>query len=113
MTAVHGTYWKHWQFICREGLRAGGKSGWKSRNHIHFAPRLPTEGKIASGMRLGCDVAIYLGVEKALQMGLPLYTSANNVILTPGFDGLVPTSLFKQAVLLKDGSQLWFVSSAG
>ena len=113
MTAVHGTYFKLWQIIRREGLRAGGRSGWKSRNHVHFAPLLPTEGKVASGMRLGCDVAIYLDVHKALLKGLPLFTSANGVILTPGWAGVVPPSLFKQAVLLKDGSQLWFESLAG
>lgn len=106
-TVVHGTYWRHWENICMEGLRAGGRMGKDFRNHVHFARGLPTEGKVISGMRPGCDVAIYLDLEKALEMGLPLYTSANEVILTPGFDGIVPLTLFKQVVLLKDGSQLW------
>ena len=58
-----------------------------------------------SGMRKSCDLAIYLNVELALAKGLCLYSSANGVIVTPGFDGAVPTELFLRVARLDgDGS---------
>lgn len=103
---VHGTYTKHWEHIKWQGLLAGGKLGQKFRNHVHFAQGLPRDGCI-SGMRESSEVAIYLNLNLALERGLLIYRSANGVILTPGFDGVVPTELFERVVQLKDGQELW------
>jgi len=104
---VHGTYKRHWKSIETEGLLVGGRLGKKFRNHVHFAVGLPKDGGVVSGMRTTCDVAIYLDVERSLAEGLPLYRSANDVILTPGFEGVVPPRLFQRVESLKDGSTLW------
>mmetsp|Transcript_29219 Transcript_29219/g.67264 ORF Transcript_29219/g.67264 Transcript_29219/m.67264 type:complete len:331 (-) Transcript_29219:48-1040(-) len=104
---VHGTYKRHWKSIETQGLLVGGKLGRKFRNHVHFAVGLPKDGGIVSGMRTTCDVVIYLDVQRSLAEGLPLYRSANEVILTPGFDGVVPPRLFLRVESLKDGSLLW------
>eukprot|EP00933_Yihiella_yeosuensis_P025606 TRINITY_DN19853_c0_g1_i1.p1 TRINITY_DN19853_c0_g1~~TRINITY_DN19853_c0_g1_i1.p1 ORF type:complete len:307 (+),score=62.15 TRINITY_DN19853_c0_g1_i1:28-948(+) len=105
---VHGTYFRYWQSILKSGLLAGGVNGAKFRNHVHFAIGLPREAGVISGMRDGCQLAIYLDLEKALQAGLPVYRSANDVVLSPGFDGgVIPTSYFSRAVRLKDGKQIW------
>ena len=69
--------------------------------------RLSPQGGIISGMRGNCDVVIHIDVKRAIEAGLPLYRSANEVILSPGFDGAVPVELFARAVRIKDGSLLW------
>lgn len=108
---VHGTYLRYWPSILERGLLAGGIKGEKFRNHVHFATGLPQDGNVISGMRESCELAIYLDVERALDRGLPLYRSANEVILSPGFDGAVPVELFLRAIRLKDGAELWPQSS--
>lgn len=104
---LHGTYSRHWKSIQEKGLLAGGNQGQKFRNHVHFATGLPSSGDVISGMRQTCDIAIYLDVVKALEAGLPLYRSANNVLLSPGFDGVVPPHLFLKVVRVKDGTLVW------
>lgn len=104
---VHGTYMKHWNAICERGLMAGGALGTKHRRHVHFARGLLGTGGVISGMRSDCEVAIYLDVRASQRAGLPFFESNNGVILTPGFDGLVPTRLFHRAVCLRTGAELW------
>jgi len=108
---VHGTYLRHWPSIQKRGLLAGGTKGERFRKHVHFATGLPHDGHVISGMRESCELAIYLDVERALDRGLPLYRSANEVILSPGFDGAVPAELFLRAIRLKDGAEVWPQSS--
>lgn len=50
---VHGTYFKYWESIRKEGLNR------MNRQHIHFAPGLPKEVGVTSGMRGDCQVLIY------------------------------------------------------
>ena len=63
---VHGTYARHWESIVARGLIAGGLGAACQRNHIHFAPYTLTEGRVISGMRSGCDIAVYVNLRKAL-----------------------------------------------
>jgi len=98
---VHGTYLKHWPSIKQKGLLTSG------RNHVHFAPRVPGDSTVISGMRTTSEVAIYLDIARALNAGLALYRSANDVILSPGFAGVVPTEFFEKVVRIKDGSVIW------
>mmetsp|Transcript_7454 Transcript_7454/g.13012 ORF Transcript_7454/g.13012 Transcript_7454/m.13012 type:complete len:117 (-) Transcript_7454:102-452(-) len=56
------------------------------RNHIHFAPGLPGNGGVISGMRKSCDVHIYINGSLCAQDGIQFYKSDNGVILTPGVD---------------------------
>ena len=91
--AIHGTYKRFMSAIMSEGLRPMG------RQHIHFSQREPTERNDVSGIRRSCDVLIFLNVEKALADGIPLFESANGVILSPGNgDGCVPGAYFLKVI---------------
>merc|ERR1712118_628965 len=86
---VHGTYLRYLQSIQQWGLVAGGLhqgKKWTERNHVHFAPSKPSDGRVISGMRQDCEVAIYLKLREAIRDGIPFYRSANQVILTPGIN---------------------------
>ncbi|KAH9287735.1 hypothetical protein KI387_031852, partial [Taxus chinensis] len=85
---VHGTYLRYLEVIKKEGLKS------MNRIHIHFATGLCKEDGVISGMRSSCEVFIYLNVQKAFKDGMKLYRSENGVILTEGFDGVVPPEYF-------------------
>lgn len=76
-----------------------------SRNHIHFAPGLPQEDGVISGMRKSCDVYIYIDMVQAIKDGIDFYISSNNVILTEGIKGVLPPKYFKK-VLTRKGVDL-------
>ncbi|OQV16995.1 putative tRNA 2'-phosphotransferase 1 [Hypsibius exemplaris] len=87
--ALHGTYARFMESILREGLKP------MTRQHIHFSKREPTEKNDVSGIRKNCNVLIYLDVEKVLRDGIPLFESANGVILSPGnAAGCIPAEYF-------------------
>ncbi|KAH6813123.1 RNA 2'-phosphotransferase [Perilla frutescens var. frutescens] len=87
---VHGTYKKNLESILREGLKR------MQRLHVHFSSGLPRDFEVISGMRRNVDLLIYLDVRKALEEGMKLYVSDNKVILTEGFDGVVPVKYFQK-----------------
>lgn len=92
---VHGTFRRFWENNIKEnGLSRMG------RNHVHFATGYPNDGQVISGMRQACDVYIELDLVNALSDGMKVYVSANGVILTDGFDGLVHPKYFKTVRLL-------------
>ncbi|WVZ16293.1 hypothetical protein V8G54_009275 [Vigna mungo] len=47
-------------------------------------------------MRRDVNVLIFIDVRKALEEGMKLYISDNKVILTEGFDGVVPPKFFEK-----------------
>nr|AFK46189.1 unknown [Medicago truncatula] len=87
---VHGTYKRNLDSILASGLKR------MKRLHVHFSRGLPTDGEVISGMRRDVNVLIYLDVRKALEEGMKLYISDNKVILTEGFDGVVPSKYFRK-----------------
>ncbi|KAJ0797707.1 putative 2'-phosphotransferase [Helianthus annuus] len=87
---VHGTYKKNLKSIMESGLKR------MQRLHVHFACGLPTDGEVISGMRRDVNVLIFLDIKKALEGGMKLYISDNKVILTEGFDGVVPVEYFER-----------------
>lgn len=90
---VHGTYEQNWTSISKEGLKK------MKRVHIHFAPGLPGENRVISGMRTTCDIYIYIDMKKALQDGLKFFMSANNVILSSGDkNGIIAPKYFSKVV---------------
>ena len=103
--AVHGTYVKYWPSIKVRGLLAGGLRS--SRHHVHFQDGWPKSERCLSGMRDDSDVLIYLDIPASLSRGLRLFRSENGVILTPGFDGVVPTELFGLVISIRGGRKLW------
>merc|ERR1712228_332356 len=95
---VHGTYLRHWPSILRRGLLAGGLSGQSRRKHVHFiSTDVVDGGGIISGLRSNCEVAIYVDLPRAIEAGIPFFVSKNEVILSPGRDGTIPTEFFSSA----------------
>ncbi|XP_047981365.1 tRNA 2'-phosphotransferase 1-like isoform X5 [Salvia hispanica] len=87
---VHGTYKKNLESILREGLKR------MQRLHVHFCSGLPRDAEVVSGMRRDVDTLIFLDVRKAMEEGMKLFVSDNKVILTEGFDGVVPVKYFQK-----------------
>eukprot|EP01134_Creolimax_fragrantissima_P000608 CFRG0608T1 len=96
---VHGTYTKAWHLIKDTGLKT------MNRNHVHCARGLPGDDGVISGMRQSCEVFIYINVAKTLEDGMKWFSSTNNVLLTDGFDGLIPVVYFA-SVVTREGAQL-------
>lgn len=94
---IHGTFSKFWGSIRAEGLKR------MSRNHIHFAPGMPKEEGVVSGMRGSCDIIIVIDLPAAMRDGIDFYISSNNVILTEGEEGVLSPRYFKR-VLKRDGT---------
>ncbi|XP_017842708.1 tRNA 2'-phosphotransferase 1 [Drosophila busckii] len=100
VAVVHGTYYKHWGAIQKEGLKR------MTRNHIHFA-LLPNDGaKVLSGFRSNCQLLIYLNVPQLLADNIPLYRSSNNVILCEGLNGVISSKYFKNVYDKRSGKCL-------
>ncbi|KAL6557240.1 hypothetical protein OROMI_017590 [Orobanche minor] len=95
---VHGTYKENLESILEGGLNR------MNRLHVHFSCGLPTDGRVISGkifddgigMRRDVNILIFLDVRKALEEGMKLYISDNMVVLTEGFDGVVPQKYFQK-----------------
>lgn len=77
-----------------------------SRNHIHFAPGMPKEEGVISGMRQSCDIYISIDMIEAMKDGINFYISSNNVILTEGINGVLPPKYFKSVVSKKGDDML-------
>ncbi|XP_039126522.1 tRNA 2'-phosphotransferase 1-like isoform X2 [Dioscorea cayenensis subsp. rotundata] len=90
LVCVHGTYKKNLESILQFGLKR------MARLHVHFSCGLPTDGQIISGMRRDVNVLVFLNVRKALEEDMKLYISDNKVILTEGFNGVVPVKFFEK-----------------
>ncbi|XP_057500621.1 uncharacterized protein LOC130784674 [Actinidia eriantha] len=99
---VHGTYKKFLESILEQGLKR------MERLHIHFSCGLPRGGEVISGMRRDVNVLIFLDVKKALEDGLKIYISDNKVILTEGFDGVVPVNYFEKIESWPDSQPIPF-----
>ncbi|GAB5592938.1 tRNA 2'-phosphotransferase [Umbelopsis nana] len=89
---VHGTFLKNWNSIATQGLKR------MSRNHIHFAPGMPGESGVISGMRKSCDVFIYVDMAKAMEDGIVFQLSSNQVVLSEGVEGILAPKYFSKVV---------------
>ncbi|XP_055911324.1 tRNA 2'-phosphotransferase 1 [Eupeodes corollae] len=96
---VHGTFYKNLPAIRRLGLKR------MNRNHIHFSAsdKLKPGTERVSGIRHNCEVLIYLNTDLAISKGIELYRSENNVILSPGLNGVISTEFFEKVVDRKTG----------
>jgi 2'-phosphotransferase len=98
---VHGTYSRHLGSILGNGLMAGGRQGPAFRNHVHFQPHAPGDLRVISGMRHDCDIAIWVDLREALRNGIPFFMSINEIIVTPGINGVLPKEYIQKVVHLK------------
>lgn len=97
---VHGTDKKAWESIQKTGLNK------MNRNGVHFSIGYAKEGQVKSGMRLNCQVFVEVDAVCAFYNNVPFFKSKNNVILSPGIDGVVDKEYFK-IVTDKDGNVLY------
>lgn len=107
LTIVHGTYMDCWEnHIRKEGLSK------MNRNHIHFAPGLPSgKDEVISGMRKTCQVYIYIDGMSCAKGGIKFYRSDNGVILSAGSEaGILSCEYFAKVVDAKSGDLLEFES---
>jgi len=99
--AVHGTYAEVLAPILAGGLRT------MARHQVHFAAGEPGAAGVISGLRRSAQIGVYLDVAAALADGMVIHRSANNVILTSGFDGVIAPRYFAKVVRLADGTVLY------
>ena len=64
-------------------------------------------------MRKGCEVASWIDLQKALDDGVPFYTSQNQVILTPGKEGRLSPKYFLKARDLFTNEDLGWQAALG
>jgi len=83
---IHGTTMDAWQKIKKDGLSK------MTRDYIHFAKGLP--GEVKSGMRQSSQVLIYIDAAKVMAANIPIYTSANGVLLCKGVNGVLSPCYF-------------------
>lgn len=76
----HGSYEKHRRSIESSGLDRMG------RKHIHLAKSVDSK----SGKRRNCNLMVFVDMDCAMADGMVFYESANGVVLTEGFDGIIP-----------------------
>lgn len=74
-----------------------------ARQHIHLAPALDLSQHHITP-RPSSTLLIYLDLGKLVGAGIPVYTSANGVILTPGNEeGVVRTEFWRLAEKVEGG----------
>ncbi|WVW86590.1 hypothetical protein I302_108640 [Kwoniella bestiolae CBS 10118] len=93
---VHGTRLELWDVLKSQGLSK------MSRQHIHLAPS--HHGSIVP--RPNATLYIYLSLPKLLEKGIPVYVSANGVVLTPGNnEGIVGKEFWRKVVKVQRGRE--------
>lgn len=93
IVAYHGTTRLNWSKI-----RESGGLSRMTRQHIHMALRLNPENsddpkriKITSGFRATSEVALVIDILALLHAKIPIFVSANNVLLSSGTEaGIIP-----------------------
>ena len=99
MDVIHGTYANLWHLISVEGLKRMG------RQHVHFANSFDRQ-KVISGARSSANLLIFVDAAAASRDGMRWFRSSNGVILTEGFDGVVPPRFFIRAMERGTGKDL-------
>lgn len=88
---IHGTYFKPWSFIKQTGINR------MCRNNIHFSIGYLNDSYVLSGMCSNSEIFIELNVIMSYYNDIPFYISKNNVILSPGINGVIPSCYIKKA----------------
>ena len=90
-----------------------------NRDHVHMAlvrredngdtSDLPVDIDLLSraGIRRGCEILVFVDAIRARAMGCRFYRSANDVGLSDGIEGVVPSTAFVRAVRRRDGAVLY------
>jgi len=95
---VHGTKLDVIKLIMETGLNK------MARNHVHMAIGMPGKKGVISGMRQSCTAVVEINMVRAIKEGgIPFYISENQVILSPGIDGVIPAKYFRTVTDVPSG----------
>uniref|UniRef100_A0A6V7M7R2 2'-phosphotransferase n=1 Tax=Bracon brevicornis TaxID=1563983 RepID=A0A6V7M7R2_9HYME len=90
---IHGTYFRNWISIKRQGLSR------MNRNHIHFSKDL----NFGRGLRQNAEVLIYINFSKATGAGILFFEAENGVILSAADEtGFINKEYFHKVVTRKN-----------
>ena len=95
---VHGATLENAKRICSDGLSR------VDRLHIHLGSMLDSR---PVGIRHGSEVSIVVGGNRCISDGVISYESANRVMPTEGFNGVIPPDYIAQAYMLGSGRILF------
>jgi len=85
---VHGTHSTRVDSILSGGLWTMG------RRHIHFVDS-DSSTDIIRGFRSECNRLVYVDMANAILCGMEFYRAPDGMVVTPGFDGVLPPRFIK------------------
>ena len=78
-----------------------------SRGSAIFEKFVVSKGPSRECATFLCELLIYIDTAKAMTEGCAFFRSANNVILSPGFDGIIPCKYFAKVVDRHSGNVIF------
>ena len=69
--------------------RDNGKKPHHGRQVVHGCPFLPGDPRIKSGMRPDSELLLFISIPVLLQHGVPVWRSANDIVLIPGHEDII------------------------
>lgn len=88
---AHGTEERFADSIMAEGLKR------MSRQHIHLVAEIHEDRQV-SGYKKKSNAVVVIDMAKCLRDGMKFVRAANGVILTEGFDGVIPPEYIKEII---------------
>eukprot|EP00959_Pyramimonas_sp_CCMP1952_P066833 1395358-Pyramimonas_sp.AAC.1 len=87
--STHGTQWEKKPSILSIGLscRADDTSEKRGRQFVHGCPYLPGDNRTQSGLRMDSEVRIMVSLKNRIQDNIPVWRSANHIVMTAGRNG--------------------------
>eukprot|EP00959_Pyramimonas_sp_CCMP1952_P444897 9315866-Pyramimonas_sp.AAC.1 len=95
-----GIQWENIPNILRMGLscRTDDTIKRKGRQFVHACPYLPGDNRIQSGLRVDSDVLIMVSLKNLLRVSMPIWRSANDIIMSAGRNGRIPPTHIVQLI---------------
>ncbi len=87
----HGTKYEYLDLILKDGLKR------MNRKHIHFVENINRDKQI-SGFKKISNAILKIDMKKCMEDGIVFYKSTNDVILTEGIDGIIPTKYIVEQI---------------
>ncbi len=87
----HGTKYEYLDSILKDGLKR------MNRKHIHFVENINRDEQI-SGFKKISNAILKIDMKKCMEDGIVFYKSTNDVILTEGIDGIIPTKYIVEQI---------------
>ena len=105
---MHGTSWDNIPSILEVGLSCLGEDnpkGKSGRQFIHGCPYLPGDDRIQSGLRPDSEVILMISVSQLVRDKIPVWRSANDIVMTKGQQGRIPVGYIIQMIGIKHNAK--------